>query len=124
METVTNYWLLWTVYLSASAVFFIAFWRLTRFSRFLWLSYLLRAITIALAFTPWYANQQGTVLAPALMIVMLDAITIGGTAAVRSLVPLVLALILAVVIAIIWYFIAIRKIKNSNKKQKVTANKS
>lgn len=124
METVTNYWLLWTVYLLASAVFFVAFWRLTRFTRFLWLSYLLRAITIALAFTPWYANQQGTVLAPALIIVMLDAITIGGTAAVRGLVPLLLALILALVIAIIWHFISVRKINNSVKKQKVTINKS
>jgi len=119
MEPDTNYWLLWTIYLSASVVFLIAFWRLTRFSRLRWLSYLLRAVTIALVLTPSYANQQDTVLAPALMVLMLDAITIGGDAAVRSVVPLFLALILALIVAFVWYLIATRRRNKILKKQQV-----
>lgn len=108
MEAVTNYWLLWSIYLAASAVFFIVFWRMTRFRHHEWLSQLLRGTVVAIALTPWYANQEGTVLAPALIVVMLDAITIGGTAAVRALVPLVLALLLAWIAASAWYLIIIR----------------
>lgn len=117
METGTNYWLLWSIYLSASAVFFLVFWRLTRFQKHQWLGYLLRGATLATALTPWYANQQGTVLAPALMVAALDAITISGTAAVRALVPLVLAVILALVVASIWYVLNVKLRKKSPNKQ-------
>lgn len=116
MESTGNYWLLWLIYLSASAVFFLMFWRLTRFPQAQWLSYLLRATLIALALTPWYANQQSSVLAPALMVLMLDLITIGGSAAARSLVPLTLALVLAWSVGGIAYlFVKVLKGKNHKK---------
>lgn len=120
METVTNYWLLWSVYLGASAVFFLAFWRITRFQRRVLLGYLLRAATLAIALTPWYANQEGTVLAPAIIVVLLDAITIGGNAAVRSFVPLFLAVVVALILATAWYFIGFKIFGKKSKKQKVT----
>lgn len=109
MEAVTNYWLLWSVYLAAAAVFFIVFWRMTRFRNHEWLSQLLRGTVVAIALIPWYANQEGTVLAPALIVVMLDAITIGGTAAVRALVPLVLAVLLAWIVASAWHLVSARR---------------
>ena len=98
MET-SNYFLLWSIYLLASAVFFAVFWKFTSFRQAVWLSYSLRAVAIAVILTPWYANPQGEVLAPALIVVLLDAITIGGSAAARATVPLVLAIILALVVA-------------------------
>jgi len=111
MESVSNYWLLWGVYLTASAVFFAVFWPLTRFKRHQWLGILLRCTVLVLAFTPWYANQEGSVFAPALIVVLLDAITIGGAAPVRALVPLVLALLLAWIFAAAWILIG-KKLKS------------
>lgn len=116
MESGSNFWMLWLIYLAASGVFFVVFWRLTLLIKARWLAYLLRATLLALALTPWYANQQTTVLAPALMVVMLDMITIGGGAAVRSLVPLVLALVLAWVIGGVLYLLSLRTSVKKHKK--------
>lgn len=111
MDQVSNYLLLWGVYLAASAVFFTIFWRLTRFTRHQWLSIFLRSTLLVLAFTPWYVNQEESVLAPALIVVLLDAITIGGAAPVRALVPLVLALLLAWILSVAW-LLAGKKLKH------------
>lgn len=119
METVGNYVLLWTIYLLASAVFFVVFWRITRFKRRIWLSYILRAVMLALALTPAYANQAGEVMAPALIVALLDAITIGGSAAVRAFVPLFLALIMAVVLASAWYLVGRTFQSKKHKNQRV-----
>lgn len=107
-EGTYNYWVIWSVYLAASALFFRIYWRLTAFKRRLWLSYSLRAVMAALILTPWYANIQGQVLAPALMITTLDAITIGGEAVSRALVPLLLAMLLAELFASIMWLLRIR----------------
>lgn len=108
MEASHNFFLIWAVYLLASAVFYTIYWRLTAFRRRLWLSYSLRAVMAALILTPWYANTQDAVLAPALMVTTLDAITIGTDAAVRALVPLALALLGAEVLASLVWFARIR----------------
>lgn len=104
MEASHNFVLIWAVYLLASAVFYAIYWRLTAFRRRRWLSYSLRAVMAALILTPWYANTQDSVLAPALMVTTLDAITIGSDAAVRAMVPLLLALFAAEVFAsLVWF---------------------
>ena len=99
MQSVSNYWLIWSWYLLASTVFFIVFWRFTRFEKAIAASYFLRTLTIALVLTPWYANSESNVLAPALMVLALDVITIGGSAAARAIVPLLLSVILALIVA-------------------------
>jgi hypothetical protein len=55
------------------------------------------------------------VLAPALMVVLMDAITLGGSEAVRALVPLSLAIIISLLLAFVTLFI---NTKNKNKKIK------
>jgi len=117
MEADSSYWLVWMIYLAASALFYGFFWRLTRFRRVLWTAYSLRAIAAAIILTPWYANAQGTTLAPALMVVALDAMTIGSEAATRSIIPLLLAIILAEALATMIYFIKKRQYKSTNSKQ-------
>ena len=114
MEAETNYWLIWTVYLAASAVFFPIYWRLTRFGRLRWLSYSARALMAALILTPWYANIQGNTMAPALMVMTLDAITIGTDSATRALVPLLSGMLVAEVIATV-FWISRRKRKRAGK---------
>lgn len=104
METGPNYLFIWLIYLLAAAVFFWIYWKATAFRRRLWLSYSLRALMLALALTPWYANSQGDVIAPALMVVTLDAITLGPDTMGRALNPLVLSLLTAEILAtIVWF---------------------
>ncbi len=118
----TNYWLVWLIYLLAAAAFLVVFWRFTRFNKASWLSYSLRAVVIAIIVTPWYANPQGNELAPALIVVLLDAITIGGSAAARATVPLLLATILALIIATL--LLIINKRINFKKHKKQTDNET
>ena len=99
MESAPNYWVIWSVYLLAAAVFYGIFWQLTRFKTARWGAYVMRGLLAAIILTPWYANPQETVLAPALMVVLMDAITLGGSEAVRALVPLSLAIIISLLLA-------------------------
>ena len=117
VESATNYWLIWLVYLGASTIFLTLFWRMTRFSQARWLSYSLRAVTVAIILTPWYANPRGDSFAPALVVILLDAITIGGSAAARAVVPLILAVILALLVAVIALFLNTKIKINIDKKQ-------
>ena len=93
METGPNYLLIWV------------YWKATAFHRRLWLSYSLRALMLAATLTPWYANTQGDVIAPALMIVALDAITLGFDTMGRALTPLILSLVTAELLATLVWFV-------------------
>ena len=119
MESIGNYWFFWLLYLSAAAVFTIVFWRLTRFKQAIWTSYSLRAVAIAVIFTPWYNNPLDSGMAPALMVATLDAITVGSAAAYRSFVPLVLAIVFGLLVAGILSFIQKRKINKSITNNKI-----
>ena len=68
MDAIGNYWFFWALYLAAAVVFTALFWRLTRFQHGIWRSYSLRAVAIAVIFTPWYSNPQDSIMAPALMV--------------------------------------------------------
>ena len=96
-----NYGLLWLVYLLASTLFIVIFWRLVQFKRILLLTYTLRALAIALVFTPWVSHVDGSYLAPALMVLALDMITLGVAAAPRAFVPLFLSRLLSCVVAVL-----------------------
>jgi hypothetical protein len=99
MDSIGNYWFFWTLYLGAAVIITGIFWRVTRFERAIWVSYSIRAVAIAVVFTPWYSNSQDSVMAPALMVAALDAMTGGIESAFRSFVPLVLAVLLALLLA-------------------------
>ncbi|MDP6651146.1 MAG: hypothetical protein QGF90_03390 [Gammaproteobacteria bacterium] len=117
MEADSNYWLVWMIYLTASALFYGVFWRLTRFRRARWTAYSLRAIVAAIILTPWYANAQGATLAPALMVLALDAITVGSEAAMRPIIPLILAIILAEALATVIFFVKKKQFKLGKTKK-------
>ena len=101
MEAEFNYYGIWLVYLLASLMFLSAYWRLTRFPRWSGLKHFLRCLMLALIFTPWSANSDGDTLAPALMVITLDAITMGLGEASRALTPLLLSLFVAALCALI-----------------------
>jgi len=119
MESVGNYWFFWTLYLGAALVFIAVFWRITRFEKAVWSAYSLRAIAIATVLTPWYSNPQESVMAPALMVAALDAITGGFEAAFRSLVPLVLSIVFALLIAGVFSFIKKKRTGKINKNNRI-----
>ena len=96
----SNYFLLWCLYIVAGLSFYISLWWLTRSSAIKLLNYSVRGIMAAVIFTPWSANIYGDTLAPALMVLVLDLITIGENSAARAAVPLILAIIIAELIAI------------------------
>ena len=105
MVAVSNYYGVWLIYLLASLGFLSVYWRFTRFPRWPILKHSFRCLMIALVFTPWYANSDSDTLAPALMIIALDAITtgLGGTS--RALAPMLLALLVAELFALVLFFL-------------------
>lgn len=104
MDSSMNYLLYWAAYLLATLVFYVIFWKITKTGRPVLFSYLLRGLMLALIITPWYSNSQNEQFAPALMVVTLDAITIGPSEAIGALVLLILSLILAFIVSLILYF--------------------
>ena len=122
MGSIGNYWFFWTLYLGAALVFIGIFWRVTRFERAIWSSYSLRAVAIAVVFTPWYSNSQESIMAPAIMVAALDAITGGSEAAFRSFVPLVLAIIFALLLAGVMSFIKKKRNAKTIKNKEIEKN--
>ena len=96
----SNYVLLWCVYILAGLSFYSFLWWLTRSRSIKFLNYSVRGIMAAVIFTPWPANIYGDTLAPALMVFVLDLITIGEKSATRAAVPLLLTIIISELIAI------------------------
>ncbi len=100
MLDIYDYIVGWAIYIACGAVCYIIFHRFTGLIRFKPLAHSLRAILLAVMFTPWYVSPDSDLLAPALMVVMLDMVTEGGTTFVRALVPLSMSVTGAVLIAL------------------------
>lgn len=90
----------WAVYLAAGTLCYVLFYKATGAIGFKPLANMLRGIMIALIYTPWYVAADEDLMAPAVIVILLDMITIGGDAFIRGLVPLTLALIACIVIAL------------------------
>ena len=101
MTSSSDYLLVWVIYLSTASIFCLIFWHVTDFIKRRGIAYSLRVFLLAVILTPWYANSQEGLLAPAIIVVLLDAITAGGGAAIRALVPLLLAIVSAQIVLII-----------------------
>ena len=104
MNTETNFWVIWIVYLIAGVAFYSLFWLYIKIIPYQLTVFLARGLMAALIFTPWSVNIQASVMAPALMVVMLDLITIGPSEAVRAGIPLFLSVLASGVVSIALYF--------------------
>lgn len=102
MVDIYGYLTSWAVYLTAGTICYVLFYKATGIIGFKPLANTLRAIMIALIYTPWYVAPEQDLMAPAVIVILLDMITVGGSAFVRALVPLILATIAAVLIALVW----------------------
>ena len=103
MITQNDILLISLIYLTAGVVFFLLFWRLISILKLELLVYMLRGLTASLIFTPWFISLQETTLAPALMVVMLDMITLGSEEGFRAGVPLFLSIFTFQAIALGFY---------------------
>lgn len=112
MAPESNFFLVWLVYLTASGVFYSVFWLATGFKQAIWSSYSLRAVAAAVILTPWYANIGGETMAPALMVMTLDLITIGSESVSRAAVPLMVSILTAELAATALFFLQKRRSTN------------
>lgn len=102
MVDIYGYLTSWAIYLTAGTICYVLFYKATGIISFKPLANILRAVMIALIYTPWYVAPEQDLMAPAVIVILLDMITVGGNAFVRALVPLVLAIIAAILIALLW----------------------
>jgi hypothetical protein len=103
MITQNDILLISLIYLTAAVVFFLLFWRFISILKIELLVYMFRGLLASLIFTPWFINLQESTLAPALMVAMLDMITLGAAEIFRAGVPLFLSIFTFQAIALGFY---------------------
>lgn len=96
-----DYTTAWLVYLGAALLLSWLSWRVLK--KHLWrgLAYLLECWLLAILLTPWYVLPDQEIMAPAFIVFAMDTITIGPTAGIRALIPLVMALMLMLIVAVV-----------------------
>ena len=96
-----DYYIAWGIYLVAGIVFSLISWKMMK--RYFWreMAYLLESLLLAVIFTPWYVLPEEEILAPALIVFMLDLITADLTTSIRALIPLVMAMLFGVIVTLV-----------------------
>ena len=96
-----DYYIAWGIYLVAGIVFSLISWKVMK--RYFWreMAYLLESLLLAVIFTPWYVLPEEEILAPALIVFMLDLITADLTTSIRALIPLVMAMLFGVIVMLV-----------------------
>ena len=71
--------------------------------RYFWreMAYLLESLLLAIIFTPWYVLPEEEILAPSLIVFMLDLITVDLTTSIRALIPLVMAMLFGIIVTLV-----------------------
>lgn len=110
-----NYTAFWLVYCVAALVFLTLTWRFAAVQNRPLLNYCIRGFFAALVLTPWTANTSDPYLAPALMVLALDTITLGAQAGIRAFVPLLVSLFAAQLIAVSLWLRSRRKLNRAPK---------
>ena len=101
-----GYMMAWLAYSGAALVIVAVIWWLTATWR-LWLKAPLRALLIALLFTPWLVSTDTESLAPAWVIMLFDSLIQADAEPMRAGAPLLAACALALVLSAV--FVAVRR---------------
>ena len=96
-----DYYIAWSIYLTAGVVFSLISWKLMK--RYFWreMAYLLESLLLTIISTPWYVLPEEEILAPALIVFMLDLITEDLTTSIRALIPLVMAMLFGIIVTLV-----------------------
>jgi len=97
-----DYYIAWSIYLTAGVVFSLISWKVMK-RYFFWreMAYLLESLLLTIIFTPWYVLPEEEILAPALIVFMLDLITEDLTTSIRALIPLVMAMLFGIIVTLV-----------------------
>ena len=101
-----GYMTAWLVYSGAALVILAVIWWLTATWR-LWLKAPLRALLIAVLFTPWLVSTETDSLAPAWVIMLFDSLIQADAEPMRAGAPLLAACVVALALAAA--FVAVRR---------------
>jgi hypothetical protein len=96
-----DYRMAWIIYTMAGIVLAFLAWRVLYKYVLREVAYLLQCFLLALMFTPAYVLEDQRIMAPALIVFLMDVITISPTAGIRALIPLVLALMVGLIVAVL-----------------------
>lgn len=104
-----DYLIAWILYGLAAVIMSVVGWVVLR--RYLWreLAYLLECWLLAIFFTPAKVLVEQEMMAPAIIVFVMDTITIDPTAGIRALIPLVMAMAGMLVVAIV--LIVVRRVR-------------
>lgn len=102
MVGIYGYLTSWAVYLVAGTICYVLFYKATGIIHIKVIANILRGIMLALIYTPWYVAADKDLMAPAVIVILLDMITVGGNSFVRAMVPLTMALMAAVAIPVLF----------------------
>lgn len=100
MET-SDYIIAWLIYLLAASAMSWLSWKIAKKIFWIDLAYVMQVSFMAIIFTPWYVETNSNILAPAIIIFVMDIVTIETVAGIRALVPMAMAMILSSFITII-----------------------
>jgi hypothetical protein len=109
-----DYLIAWILYGLAAVILSVVAWVL--FRRHLWreFAYLLECWLLAIFFTPARVLADQEIMAPAIIVFLMDSVTIDPTAGIRALIPLVMAMtgmLVVAVLLIVVYRIRQRRIR-------------
>lgn len=96
-----DYRLAWIIYTIAGIVLATLAWRVLYKHVLREIAYVLQCFLLALMFTPAFVLPDQQIMAPALIVFLMDTLTISPTAGIRALIPLVLALMAALIVAVL-----------------------
>jgi hypothetical protein len=96
-----DYLIAWILYGLAAVIMSVVAWLLLR--RYLWreFAYLLECWLLAIFFTPARVLADQDIMAPAIIVFVMDSMTIDPTAGIRALIPLFMAMTGMLVVAIL-----------------------
>ena len=100
MEAV-DYIFAWLIYLVAATGMSCLSWKMAKKLFWIDLAYVMQVNFMAIIFPPWYVEADGNVLAPAIIIFVMDIVTIETMAGIRALVPMAMAMLLGCILTII-----------------------
>lgn len=118
MFTPEEYMKAWLMYLAGAVLMIACWWYLTHFMRWRELKQLSRIAVVVLLVVPWFTDANGSYLAPAIIIALVDSLTHGGEAFWRAGTPLLIALIVSFALSLGWTVWRWRQ--NSKQEQELT----
>ena len=96
-----DYRMAWIIYTMAGIVLAFLAWRVLYKYLLREVAYLIQCFMLALMFKQAYVLEDQRIMAPALIVFLMDVITVSPTAGIRALIPLVLALMVALIVAVL-----------------------